>query len=180
MLIWLLTNISRGLVYDLFPLMMRNLFGIHPGISALYYAVAAGICVFLYTPAGKLGSRYGTNTIALCGVVMTFISILLMAFFSMFTNHFVIWFLAPLSFMILPCSWAPLIVAGTALTSELATMENGSALGLFNSAYAIGVVLSAFIAGAMAMSFGYQAILILAAIIAFVCVLLFIKLNTMK
>jgi len=178
MLIWLLVNISRGLVYDLFPLMMRNLFGIHPGISALYYAFAAGICIFLYAPAGRLGSKYGTIRVAFLGVIMSFTSIVLMALLSMFPNDGLIWFLAPLCFMILPCSWAPLIVAGTFLTSEFAEMENGSALGLFNSAYAVGVVFSALIAGAMAMSFGYKSILILAAVIAFICVLLFYRLYT--
>ena len=177
-LIWFLINISRGLIYDLFPLMMKNLFGIHPGISALYYAVAAGICVFLYAPAGRLANKYSTNTIAFCGVLMTFIAIVLMTIFAMLPDNSIInWILAPLSFMILPCSWAPLIVTGTALTSELATMKNGSALGIFNLAYAVGIVLSAFIAGALAMSFGYQIILILAAVITFVCILLFIKLN---
>jgi MFS transporter, DHA1 family, tetracycline resistance protein len=180
MLIWFLTNLSRGLVYDLFPLLMKNLFRIHPGISALYYAVAAGICVFLYAPAGKMGNKFGIRNVALFGVIMTFISIALMFLCSILPLGGLSWLLALLSFMILPCSWAPLIVAGTSLATEFATMETGSALGFFNLAYAVGVVLSAFIAGALAVSFGYRTILCLALIIGFVCILLFIKLNSMK
>ena len=175
-LIWLLTNISRGLVYDLYPLMMKKVFGIHPGISALYYAIAAGICIFLYTPAGKLSNKWGAEKVAFFGVIMTFLSVLLLTLFSIIPDSGLNWLLAPLSFMILPCSWAPLIVAGTSLTSELTTIQEGSALGIYNFAYAIGVVLSAFIAGGVALSFGYHTVLIIAAVVAFICILLFIRL----
>ncbi|MFP4332221.1 MAG: hypothetical protein ACLFQJ_02895 [Campylobacterales bacterium] len=54
---------------------------------------------------------------------------------------------AELAFMLIPASWSPLIVGGTAWSVGLSSLNQGETLGIFNSTLALACVISALGAG---------------------------------
>lgn len=162
---WYLVLFGTGLIYNLYPLLMRQAFGIGAGTSSLYYAVAATLGIFAYAPSGTLGNRIGDDRVVLLGMLMTLTSAGGMAFLAYVYTGVNAW-LVPLAFVLLPVAWSPLIVAGTALTAQLAQPRNvpeGEAVGLYNATTAVASVLSAFAAGVIADLTSYGVVLILAA-----------------
>jgi MFS family permease len=147
---------------------MRQAFGIGAGTSSLYYAVAATLGIFAYAPSGALGNRIGDDRVVLLGMLMTLASAAAMAFLAYVHTGANAW-LVPLVFIWLPVAWSPLIVAGTALTAQLAQPQNvpeGEAVGLYNATTAVAFVLSALAAGVIADLTSYGIVLILAAAIS--------------
>jgi DHA1 family tetracycline resistance protein-like MFS transporter len=165
---WFLVMFATGLVYNLYPLLMRQAFGIGAGTSSLYYAAAATLGVFAYAPSGTLGNRIGDDRVVLLGMLMTLASAGALAFLAYVHTGGDAW-LVPLAFVWLPVAWSPLIVAGTALTAQLAQPRNvpeGEAVGLYNATTAVAFVLSAFAAGVIADLTSYGIVLILAGAIS--------------
>ena len=64
-------------------------------------------------------------------------------------------------YILIPIAWSPLIVGGTAWTAQLATFQEGEALGAFNAITAVAAVIAAFAAGLLAKNFGYGMVLII-------------------
>jgi MFS family permease len=162
---WFLVMTGTWLIYNLYPLLMRQAFGIGAGTSSLYYAAAATLGVFAYAPSGTLGKRIGDDRVVLPGRQMTLASAAGMAVLAYVQTPLDTW-LVPLAFFLLPVAWSPLIVAGTALTAQLAQPQNvpeGEAVGLYNATTAVASVLSAFAAGVIADLTSYGVVLILAA-----------------
>ncbi len=162
---WFLVLFATGLIYNLYPLLMRHAFDIGAGTSSLYYAVAATLGIFAYAPSGTLGNRIGDDRVVLIGMLMTLASTGGMAFLVYVDTGFDAW-LVPLAFSLMPVAWSPLIVGGTALTAQLAQPRNvpeGEAVGLYNASTAVASVLSAFAAGVIADLTSYGVVLILAA-----------------
>lgn len=84
--------------------------------------------------------------------------------------------LVPVVYILIPIAWSPLIVGGTAWAAQLATFEEGEALGCYNAMTAIAAVIAAFAAGVVAHQFGYVTVLIIGAIASVVALLCFIPL----
>lgn len=161
---WFLVMFGTWIIYNLYPLLMRSAYGVDASLSSLYYAVAATIGVFAYAPSGTLGNRIGDGRVVLIGILMTLVSAAGMAVLAYVHTPFNTW-LVPASFVIMPVAWSPLIVAGTAVTAQLAEpagVPDGEALGLYNATTAIASVLSAFAAGFIADQAGYGVVLIVA------------------
>jgi MFS family permease len=162
---WFLMMFGTWLVYNLYPLLMRNAYGIEAGTSSLYYAVAAALGVFAYAPSGTVGARIGDDRVVLIGALMTLASVAGMAVLAFVQTPVNAW-LVPAAFVLLPVAWSPLIVAGTALTAQLSVPQGipeGEAVGIFNATTAIASVLSAFAAGIIAHLTGYGVVLLLSA-----------------
>jgi MFS family permease len=162
-LAWLLTMLGTWMIYNLYPLLMRDLYGVDAGMSSLWYAVAAGLGIFAYAPSGSLGRRWGDGPVVTAGVVMTLVSLAGMLACTGLEPATARW-LAPAVFVLMPVAWSPLIVAGTSLTAQLATMPQGDALGVFNSTTAVGSVLGALLAGGLASRLGYGVVVAGAAV----------------
>ena len=177
-LIWTLNNFARSLIYALLPIMMKKVFGIHPGISSLSYAIAAGICVFLYSPSGTLSNKFKPVNVSFLGTIVSTTGIILLAILA-FCPKEISSYAAPFAFMIIPIAWAPLIVSGTTTATELSPIPEGSAIGIFNSSMAIGIIFSALVAGAIGLSMGYKVVLVLAALISITAIILSICLLAM-
>lgn len=162
---WFLVLFATGLIYNLYPLLMRHAFDIGAGTSSLYYAVAATLGIFAYAPSGTVGNRIGDDRVVLIGMLMTLASTGGMTFLVYVDTGLDAW-LVPLAFSLMPVAWSPLIVGGTALTAQLAQPRNvpeGEAVGLYNASTAVASVLSAFAAGVIADLTSYGIVLILAA-----------------
>jgi hypothetical protein len=162
MLCWLLVMLGTWLIYNLYPLLMQQVYGVGAGASSIYYAIGAGIGVFAYAPSGVLGQRIGDGAVVLIGSLMSLASVGAMAALAIWQPAGVA-VLGPLAFVLLPVAWSPLIVAGTAWAAQLSTMNEGEAVGILNSTTALASVAAAFGAGVLASRFGFDAVLYLAA-----------------
>lgn len=161
---WFLVMLGTWLIYNLYPLLMQSSFGIDASLSSVYYAVAAGIGIFFYAPSGTLGNRIGDGEVVMLGTLMSLVSAGGLAALAFMPSSLNIW-LVPSFFILMPVAWSPLIVAGTAFTAQLATFEEGAAVGVFNATTAIGSVLAAFGAGYVAEYLGYNMVLALATVL---------------
>ena len=151
---WFLIQFGTWIIYNLYPLFMKSAYSIGAGPSSAYYAFAAFLGIFAYAPSGLLGKKIGDGRVVMLGTVMTFASQLGLGVLACVDTGMNSW-LAPLLFILQPVAWSPLIVAGTAFAAQLADMDEGPAVGLFNATTAIAAVLSAFAAGFLAEAFGY-------------------------
>ncbi len=159
---WFFTMLGTWLIYNLYPLLMKSAYGIQPGPSSALYAVAAVVGVFCYAPSGTLGKKIGDGAVVMIGTLMTLVSVAGMAFFAYVPTTYGAW-AAALLFGVTPVAWSPLIVAGTAYAAQLATINEGAALGIFNASTAVASVLAAFGAGLLAEFLGYDAVPLLGA-----------------
>ncbi len=178
LLSWFHIMFGTWLIYNLYPLLMQNAYGIGAGESSLYYAVAATLGIFAYAPSGTLGTRIGDGRVVLIGALMTLASAAGMAVLAYVHTPFDVW-LVPAAFVLLPVAWSPLIVAGTAVSAELAVplgTPEGEALGLYNATTAIASVLSALAAGVIADLMSYGVVLIVATVTTGVGCLMFLPL----
>ncbi|MCA1743674.1 MAG: MFS transporter, partial [Desulfovibrionales bacterium] len=172
MLSWFLLMLGTWMIYNLYPLLMKNAFNIPAGLSSLYYGIAATIGIFFYAPCGSWAVKYGSSKVVLMGIIATLISISGMAVLLLFGQNIQAWLVPPV-FILLPVAWSPMIVAGTALTGKLCSGSQGSAMGLFNAATAVASVSAALIAGGLAQKLGYGAICWTAASVVGIGLLLF-------
>ena len=172
---WFLIMLSTWLIGALFPLLMKNAFGLSYSMSSLYYALGAVIGIFAYTPSGTLGKKIGEGRVVIIGTVMTLISVGGLSLLASVHSSVNSW-LVPIVYILIPIAWSPLIVGGTAWTAQLATFEEGEALGSFNAATAVAAVIAAFAAGFVARELGYGMILIISACASLLALMCFIPL----
>ncbi|MCF8034131.1 MAG: MFS transporter [Desulfarculaceae bacterium] len=161
---WLLTMLGTWMVYNLYPLLMKDLYGVDAGMSSLAYAIAATLGIFAYAPSGVLAEKIGDGPVLVVGILMTLVSMVgmtLLAYVHTGDN----WLLSQAAFLFMPVAWSPLIVAGTSYTAQLATMPEGNALGVYNSATAVGSVLGALAAGWLSDAWGYGVVMLGASIL---------------
>ncbi len=161
MLCWLLVMLGTWLIYNLYPLLMKDVYGVDAGVSSIYYAVGAGIGIFAYAPSGVLGQRIGDGAVVLIGSLMSLASVGAMAALALWQPAG-LGVLGPLAFVLLPVAWSPLIVAGTGWAAQLSTMNEGEAVGILNSTTALASVAAAFGAGVLASRFGFDTVLYVA------------------
>lgn len=176
---WFFLMLGTWMIYNLYPLLMKQAYDIPAGLSSLYYGVAATIGVFFYAPSGSWAGRFGSAKIVLVGVLMTLFSILGMALL-LFAGATIQKWLVPPVFIVLPVAWSPMIVAGTALAGKLAKGSQGTAMGLFNATTAVGSVVAALLAGSVAQWLDYGATCWVAAGVTVVGMLLFLPITVKK
>ncbi len=160
---WLLAFSGSSAVFSLYPVLMQQLFGIVPAVSASAFAVAAGLGLALYSPAGK----WSTSTSSLevlgvaAGIRLTAIIILLaLGLIGLGQSGWI----ALLPFTVIVLTWPLWIVSGTALTAHLATVDEGEAMGIFNATAGIAGVLGAILGGWTANYLGYRMVPAVAAV----------------
>jgi predicted MFS family arabinose efflux permease len=172
---WFFVMLATWLIGALYPLLMKSAFNLSYSMSSVYYAAGAVIGIFAYTPAGTLGKKIGNGWIVIIGTVMTLVSIAALATLSYINSGFNQW-LVPVMYVLIPIAWSPLIVGGTAWVAQLATFEEGEALGLYNATTAVAAVIAAFTAGLLAHKFGFSMILVIASGSSLLGLLFFIPL----
>jgi len=156
---WLLSFAGSAAVFSLYPVLMKQAYGISPGLSSLGFGVAAGLGLALYSPAGRWSGGCGPARvlkIALGGRLLAFVSLLALPFTHSGGGED---WLALLAFLFVVLAWSLLSVSGTALTAELSPVEEGQAIGLFNATTAVAGVIGAALGGWVAGRWGYVAVL---------------------
>jgi MFS family permease len=160
--VWLLTFGGAATVFALYPVLMQQAYGVSPALSSAGFAVAAGLGLALYTPAGRWSERFGPAR-----VLWSALGIRLLAFLGLLglslTHAGAAAWLALLAFLFVVLAWSLLSVGGTALTARLSPVGEGEGLGIFNAVTALAGVVGAALGGWVAGQWGYNAVSGLAA-----------------
>jgi predicted MFS family arabinose efflux permease len=142
---------------------MQHVFGIAPWLSSAAFALAAGLGLALYSPAGTWSDQRGA-----AWVLRGALGVRLLAFLAMLALGLThlggqTW-LALLAFTFVVLAWSFISVSGTALTAHLSTIGEGEGMGIFNAVTAVAGVMGAALGGWLAGRWGYSAALILAVV----------------
>jgi MFS family permease len=157
---WLAAFAGSSAFFSFYPVLMNQLYGVDPGLSSAGYAVAAGLGLTLYSPAGHWSERFGPAR-----VLKAALGVRLLAFFSLLVlgvTHFSLGWLALLSFLFVVLAWSLLSVSGTALTAQLSPVGEGEGMGIFNAATALAGTVGAVLGGWVSGHWGYNGAIALA------------------
>jgi MFS transporter, DHA1 family, tetracycline resistance protein len=162
LLVWVLTFAGPAAVFSQFPVLMQQEFGMTPAISSTAFAVAAGIGLALYSPAGAWSRQFGSLRVLRISWIIRLAAALIL--FGLGYAAFTIsgW-LALLAFALIVLAWSAISVAGTTLAAQLSSAGEGEGLGIFNAATALAGVLGAVLGGWTAGLWGYNSLAFLGA-----------------
>jgi predicted MFS family arabinose efflux permease len=163
LVIWLAAFGGSAAVFSLYPILMQHVFGIAPWLSSAAFALAAGLGLTLYSPAGEWSDHWGAAWVlrgALGLRLLAFLGMLALGLTHMGSQ---VW-LALLAFTFVVLAWSLLSVSGTALTARLSVIGEGEGMGIFNAVTAVAGVMGATLGGWLAGRWGYTAALALAAV----------------
>lgn len=153
-LAWFLSFSGAAAFFSLYPVVMKQLYGVHPSISSVGFAAAATIGLFLYAPAGTWSKNHGTMSVlqvALWARILAFLFLVVLGFVVLPMSRL----LALACFTVVVGAWSLLSVTGTELTARFSEKDEGEGLGLFNAATAVAGVLGAIVGGWCADAWGY-------------------------
>lgn len=151
---WLVSFGGAAAIFSLYPVMMAQLFDVRPTLSSWAFALAAGMGLGLYSPAGRWSGRVGPVR-----VLRIALGVRLLAFLGLLALGFTYpggrGLLAVLLFLFIVLAWSLLSVSGTALTASLSPVGEGEGMGLFNAATAVAGVIGSVLGGWIAGRWGY-------------------------
>ena len=153
------------MIYNLYPLIMRHVYQYRCRLIVALLRHRSRGWASHFTPGPEFwDKKIGDAWVLTIGNIMTVVSIGGLALWAYLdTGHNALF--VPITFLLQPIAWSPLIVAATALTGGLATMSEGEAMGIFNATTALASVVSALAAGFLADHYGYAPVVLLAAVI---------------
>ena len=157
LLAWLFSFSGSAAFFSFYPVVMQKAYGVLPGLSSTGYALAAGLGLLLYAPAGRWSGRRGPLAVlrdALVLRIAAFAALTLLAVISLPGRG---WF-SMLSFLLVVLAWSLLSVSSTALVADLSPGNEGEGMGVFNAATALSGVIGAVLGGWAADRWGYAAI----------------------
>ncbi len=165
LLSWMLSYTGSAAVFSLYPVLMQKAYGVSPSLSSLGFAVAAGLGLALYIPAGKLSDRFGSDKVLKAALGVRLLAVIGLVFLGLTRSGERGW-LALAGFSLVVLSWSLLSVSGTALTAQLAPSgkEEGGAMGIFNAVTAFSGVMGAALGGFVADHWGYVAVPVMSAV----------------
>jgi MFS transporter, DHA1 family, tetracycline resistance protein len=152
---WWLCFAGSWAFFCQFPVLMQRLYGVSPWLSSSGAAVAHGLGLALYVPAGLWAEQCGPERVlknAFSLRWLAFISLLGLRFLPLAGRGW----LALLCVIVVILSWSMLSVSGTALTARLSQGGEGEGMGLFNATTALAGVTGAALGGWGAEYWGYH------------------------
>jgi DHA1 family tetracycline resistance protein-like MFS transporter len=156
LLAWLLAFGGSAAVFSLYPVLMRQLFGLAPSVSSSIFALAAGLGLLLYSPAGIWSDRWGPGWVLRAGFGLRLLAFAGLLGLGLVQFGGASW-LALGPFVLVVLSWSLLTVSGTALTAKLSPVGEGEGMGLYNAVTAAAGVLGSALGGWAAGLWGYNA-----------------------
>lgn len=160
LLLWLLGNVAQAAVGALYPLLMREDFGLAPSIASYGLAAASAVSTFLFLPASRLVHRLGGLLGLESGFALRFLALgTIWAMAVIGGDAAGGWVFLP--FAVYAFAWPLVSVASTVVTARLAA-DRGS--GLYNAAGAGAFLLGPVLGGHVADSYGYDAVWLLGAV----------------
>ncbi len=154
---WLLSFSGSAAFFSFYPVLMQKVYGVQPGLSSTGYALAAGLGLILYAPAGTWSARRGPLTIlrgALILRIAAFIVLTVLAVAPLPGRGL----LSLLFFLFVVLAWSLLSVSSTAVVASLSPENEGEGMGIFNAVTALSGVIGAVLGGWAADLWGYAAI----------------------
>jgi DHA1 family tetracycline resistance protein-like MFS transporter len=154
---WLLSFSGSAAMFSLYPVLMEHLYGVLPRASSIGYAVAAGLGLVLYAPAGRWSDRKGPQSVFRVGLALriaAFAALIALFLVALPSRGWI----AMLVFLFVVLAWSLLSVSSTALVACLSTQREGEAMGAFNAVTALSGVIGAALGGLLADSWGYSAV----------------------
>ncbi len=162
--LWFLSFGGAAACFALYPVWMRQSFGVSPAISSLAFAVAAGLGLALYSPAGVWSERFGAARVMRAALGARLLAFLVLVGLGLLPGPGVGGSVAALvAFAVVVLAWSPLSVVGTAMAARLSPVGEGAGLGLFNSSTAVAGVAGAAVGGLVAGAWGLSALATLSA-----------------
>jgi MFS family permease len=159
------------------PLMLDHSYGVPASLTAVVYALAAGIGIALFILTSQLVSRFGSRRVyqaALWTRVASFALLTLLLLFPVSHKEL----LALIGFALIALAWPVLSVSGTGIAANLAPFSEGAAMGLFNAASALATVTGTFVSGPLVHAYGYLAIPLMAITGLLIAIVLSMHLDT--
>jgi DHA1 family tetracycline resistance protein-like MFS transporter len=157
---WLLSFSGSAAIFSFYPVLMQKVYGVLPGLSSPGYALAAGLGLLLYAPAGTWSARRGPLQVlrdALALRIVAFLVLTILTFVSLPGRGL----LALLFFLFIVLAWSLLSVSSTALVASLSPENEGEEMGIFSAVTALSGVIGAVVGGWAASLWGYAAISIM-------------------
>lgn len=176
-LAWTCVMLGNWLIYNLYPLLMGQVFSMDPSFSSLYFAIGSAIAVPACPISSWLSEKIGEPWVILIGMFMSLVAGLGMFVLALFPFSADV-YLVPITFMFLPVAWSPLIIVGTALVSKISSLSQGAALGIFTSVTAMASLIAALSAGFVADNLGFIYVLLLSAAFTIASVVLMFLVKT--
>jgi predicted MFS family arabinose efflux permease len=159
LVLWVLSFGGAAASFALYPVWMRQSFGIAPGTSSIAFAVAAGLGLALYTPAGRWSERFGAGRVLRAALAARLLAFLALLGLGLAPGQGVArGILALAAFSVVVLAWSPLSVVGTAVAARLSPIGEGAGLGLFNGSTALAGVAGAVAGGLVAGAWGGSAL----------------------
>ncbi len=159
---WFVAYAGSAAFFALYPVVMREAYGVGPAVSAYGFAVSAGLGLLLFAPAGRW-STGGRSP----GVLRAGLAVRLVAYIGLAVLSRVILpsrgAIALAGFLLVVLAWSAVSVASTALVAEASVSNEGSGIGVFNAVTALSAVAGTAAGGAVAGAWGYRAVPILSA-----------------
>ncbi len=157
LLAWLLSFSGSAAFFSFYPVLMQKVYGVLPGLSSTGYALAAGLGLILYAPAGKWSARRGTLPVLREALVLRIAAFFVLTALAMAPFAGRTW-LALLFFLFVVLAWSLLSVSSAALVASLSPENEGEGMGMFNAVTALSGVIGAILGGWAANLWGYAAI----------------------
>lgn len=162
LVVWLLSFGGSAALFSLYPVLMQEAYGISPAVSSIGFAVAAGLGLALYSPAGRWSEGFGPSR-----VLQLALGVRVLAFLGLFAlgiapSGALGWLALP-GFAFVVLAWSLLSVSGTTLTARLSPVGEGIGMGVFNATTALASVVGAAAGGLVAGTMGYVEVSALAA-----------------
>jgi len=154
---WLLSFSGSAAFFSFYPVLMKKVYGVLPGLSSTGYALAAGLGLVLYAPAGTWSIKRGTLPVLRDALVLRIAAFLALTILAIVSFPGRGW-LALLFFLFVVLAWSLLSVSSTALVAGLSPKNEGEGMGIFNAVTALSGVIGSVMGGWTANLWGYVAI----------------------
>jgi MFS family permease len=154
---WLLSFSGSAAFFSFYPVLMQKVYGLVPGLSSTGYALAAGLGLLLYAPAGRWSARRGPLSMLRGALVLRIVAFIVLTLLAVVSFSERGW-LAMLFFLFVVLAWSLLSVCSTALVAGLSPENEGEGMGIFNAVTALSGVIGAGLGGWAANLWGYAAI----------------------
>jgi DHA1 family tetracycline resistance protein-like MFS transporter len=161
LIVWLLTFGGAAAIFSQYPLLMQKLFGVSPSLSSVGFAVAAGLGLTLYNPAGAWSDKAGAARVLRIAFGIRLLAFLGLLLFGLSTRPSGLGWLAMIFFGLVVCAWSLISVSSTSLAANISPGGEGEAMGLYNAMTALAGVLGAVLGGWVAGIWSYNAMLAL-------------------
>ncbi len=147
---------GANMFFTPFPIFLRNVLGIPNGFIFVIYGFGSIFTNIAYLFTNRAMSRFRDMSIMGVVIWIRISMFILIAFIGLFGQDlFGIW-LTIAFFMIIGFTWPFFYIPATVQVTALALPENrGKIIGLFNMVINLGAISSSFVAGYVALRFGY-------------------------